>query len=485
MTLTLRDPALLRSENLIGGHWFGAHAARDVFNPATAERIGSVPMLSRTDVQAAVAAASSAQAPWAATTAQDRGDMLKRLSRLMTDSADDLAVIITSEQGKPLKEARAEVAYAAGYLDWFAEEARRVYGETLPSPWADRRLLVLKQPVGVFAALTPWNFPLAMLVRKMAAGWAAGCAGVARPDITTPLSALAFAVLAERAGIPNGVCNIVTGDSHVTGLELCENASVRKLSFTGSTRVGAILLGQCAPTIKRTSMELGGNAPFIIFDDADIDAAVAGAIAAKFRNAGQTCVCANRFLVQDGIYDRFAERFAAAALSLVVGNGMDAATDIGPLRGEAGTSRMAAFIEDAAARGAVVLAGADTPVPSPTYFAPTIVGDVAPEARLFKEEIFGPVAPLTRFGSEAEAIELANASDHGLASYFYSRDVGRVFRVAEAIEAGMVGINTGAISTEVAPFGGVKASGSGREGSRHGIEDYLEMKFLCLGGIAG
>lgn len=484
MNLTLRDPELLRAENLIGGQWCAATdgATAVVTNPATGEQIGTVPQLSRADVARAIKAASDAQSGWAGTLAQDRARILLTLRRLLDDHIEDLATIITTEQGKPLKEARAEVAYAAGYITWFAEEARRIYGETIPSPWPGRRLIVQPQPVGVFAAITPWNFPLAMLVRKVAAGWAAGCAGIVRPDLSTPLSALAFAVLAERAGLPPGVCNVVTGNSHVTGLELCENPAVRKLSFTGSTRVGAILLAQCAPTIKRTSMELGGNAPFIVFDDANLDAAVEGAIAAKFRNAGQTCVCANRFLVQSGVYDEFAKRLAAAVSGLKVGDGMDAATDIGPLHNDAAAGRMAELVRDATDRGARILTSSVATLSS-GFFPPTVVCDVEPAARLFQEEIFGPVAGITRFTTEAEAVALANASDHGLASYFYSRDIGRIFRVAEAIEAGMVGINTGQLSSEVAPFGGVKASGSGREGSRHGIEDYLELKYLCIGGL--
>ncbi len=484
MTLTLKDPELLRTENFIGGSWCKASdgATAVVTNPATGKKIASVPKLSRADVARAISAASEAQPGWATIAAQDRARILVTLRKLMDDHVEDLATIITSEQGKPIKEARSEVAYAGSYLTWFAEEARRIYGETIPSPWPGRKLIVQRQPVGVFAAITPWNFPLAMLVRKVAAGWAAGCAGIVRPDLTTPLSALAFAVLAERAGIPPGVCNVVTGDPHLTGLELCENPAVRKLSFTGSTRVGAILLAQCAPTIKRTSMELGGNAPFIVFDDANLDAAIEGAIAAKFRNAGQTCVCANRFLVQSGVYDEFAQRLTKAVAGLTLGDGMNAATDIGPLHSEASVRRMAELVKDATERGARVLTPPSSSLSS-GFFSPTVVCDVEPSARLFHEEIFGPVAGITKFNTEAEAIALANASEHGLASYFYSRDIGRIFRVTDAIEAGMVGINTGQISSEVAPFGGIKSSGSGREGSRHGIEDYLELKYLCIGGL--
>jgi succinate-semialdehyde dehydrogenase/glutarate-semialdehyde dehydrogenase len=390
---------------------------------------------------------------------------------------------MTTEQGKPFAEAKGEIAYAAGFIEWFGEEAKRVYGDTIPAHAPDKRIIVQKEPIGVFAAITPWNFPTAMITRKAGPGWAAGCTGVIRPATETPFSALALGVLAERAGMPAGVCNIITGPASATGKELCANPLVRKLSFTGSTRVGSILLEQCAPTVKKTSMELGGNAPFIVFDDADLDEAVKGAMASKYRNTGQTCVCANRLLVQGGVYDAFAEKLKAAVEALRVGNGMDDGVTQGPLINEKAVEKVEEHISDAISRGARVITGGRRHELGHSFFEPTILVDVPPSARVMHEETFGPLAPLIRFKTEEEAISLANDTEFGLAAYFYSRDVGRIFRVAEAIESGIVGINEGLISTEVAPFGGVKASGLGREGSKYGIEDYLEIKYLCLGGI--
>jgi len=410
--------------------------------------------------------------------------ILRRLYDLMMQNQEDLARIMTAEQGKPLAESRGEIAYAASFIEWFGEEAKRVYGDTIPENAGGRRIIVQKEPIGVFAAITPWNFPAAMITRKAGPGWAAGCTGVIRPASETPFSALALAVLAERAGMPAGVCNIVTGPSSESGKELCENPLVRKLSFTGSTRVGSILLAQCAPTVKKTSMELGGNAPFIVFDDADLDEAVKGAMASKYRNTGQTCVCANRFLVQDGVYDAFKEKLLAAVRALKVGEGTEEGVTQGPLISADAVRKVQQHIEDAVSRGARIVTGGRLAERGGNFFEPTVLVDVPRDAMIFSDETFGPVAPLFRFKTEAEAIEMANDTPFGLASYFYSRDVGRIFRVAGAIEAGMVGINEGLISTEVAPFGGVKASGLGREGSKYGIEDYLEVKYLCLGGIA-
>ena len=481
----LKDPSLLKQANLVGGEWVGAASGARiaVTNPATGAVMGYVPSLSRAEVARAVEAAHAAQKGWRAKTAKERGTILRRLYELMMENQDDLALILTSEQGKPLAEAKGEIAYAASFIEWFAEEGRRVYGDTIPAHLPGKRIIVQKEPIGVFAAITPWNFPSAMITRKAGPGWAAGCTGVIRPASETPFSALALGVLAERAGMPNGVCNVITAPSSESGKELCENPLVRKLSFTGSTRVGAILLQQCASTVKKTSMELGGNAPFIVFDDADVDAAVTGAMTSKYRNAGQTCVCANRFLVQSGIYDRFAERLAVAVGTLRVGAGTEEGATQGPLINEAAVRKIEEHIDDAVGKGARIIAGGKRHERGLTFFEPTILADVSKDAMVMSEETFGPLAPLVRFDTEEEAIALANATEFGLAAYFYSRDIGRIFRVAEAIESGIVGINEGLISTEVAPFGGVKASGLGREGSKYGIEDYLEIKYLCLGGI--
>ncbi len=484
-TLGLADPSLFREANLIGGEWLSAASGASiaVTNPADGTLIGHVPALSRAEVARAIDVAHAAQKSWRAKTGKERSAILRRLFDLMMANQGDLARIMTAEQGKPFAEAKGEIAYAAAFIEWFAEEAKRVYGDTIPAPLPGRRIIVQKEPIGVFAAITPWNFPSAMITRKAGPGWAAGCTGVIRPASETPFSALALGVLAERAGLPPGVCNIITGPSSETGKELCENALVRKLSFTGSTRVGALLLAQCASTVKKTSMELGGNAPFIVFDDADLDEAVKGAMASKYRNTGQTCVCANRFLVQAGVYDTFAEKLADAVGRLKVGPGMAEGVTQGPLINAAAVAKVEEHIADAVSKGARIVTGGQPHALGHSFFEPTVLADVPKDALIFSEETFGPVAPLIRFETEAEAIALANATEFGLAAYFYSRDVGRIFRVAEAIEAGIVGINEGLISTEVAPFGGVKSSGLGREGSKYGIEDYLEIKYLCLGGI--
>mgnify|MGYP001305478511 CR=1 FL=1 len=482
---SLSDPGLLREANLVGGEWIGT-AGRDVIevtNPATGAVLGHVPSLRRVEVARAIEAAHRAQPAWRSRTGKERAAILRRLFDLMMAHQDDLARIMTAEQGKPFAEAKGEIAYAASFIEWFGEEAKRVYGDTIPAPVAGRRILVQKEPIGVFAAITPWNFPAAMITRKAGPGWAAGCAGVIRPASETPFSALALGVLAERAGLPPGVCNIVTGPSSECGKELCENPLVRKLSFTGSTRVGAILLSQCAPTVKKASMELGGNAPFIVFDDADLDEAVKGAMASKYRNTGQTCVCANRFLVQAGVYERFAEKLATAVRELKVGDGMEPGVTQGPLINAAAADKVEEHVRDALAKGARVVVGGKRHALGGNFFEPTVLADVPPSALAFREETFGPLAPLIRFETEAEAVAMANDSEFGLAAYFYSRDIGRVMRVADELEAGIVGANEGLISTEVAPFGGVKSSGLGREGSKYGIEDYLEIKYVCLGGL--
>jgi succinate-semialdehyde dehydrogenase/glutarate-semialdehyde dehydrogenase len=483
--LPLKDPTLFRQANCIDGKWVQADSGKTIVvkNPATGEAIGEVPSMAAAETRRAIEAAHRAQGAWRALLAKERAAILRRLNDLMLENAEDLAVIMTAEQGKPLSESKGEIAYAASFIEWFAEEGKRVYGDTIPQNAKGRRILVLKEPIGVFAAITPWNFPSAMITRKAGPGWAAGCTGVIRPASQTPFSALALAVLAERAGMPAGVCNVITGASGETGPELTSNPMVRKLSFTGSTEVGAKLLAQCAATIKKTSMELGGNAPFIVFDDADLDAAVAGAMASKYRNTGQTCVCANRILVQDGVYDAFAAKLKAAVEAMKVGNGMEPGVTQGPLINADAVKKVEEHIADALQRGARVVTGGRRHTLGGNFFQPTLLADVPKEALIFKEETFGPVAPLFRFRTEEEAIRLANDTEFGLASYFYARDVGRIFRVAEALEYGIIGINEGIISTEVAPFGGVKSSGLGREGSKYGIEDYLEIKYLAVGGI--
>ncbi len=483
--LTLKDPTLLRQANYIDAKWVQADngATLKVHNPSTGALVGEVPALGTAETRRAIEAAHRAQPAWRALLAKERAAIIRRLFDLMIANTEDLAIIMTAEQGKPLAESRGEIAYAASFLEWFSEEAKRVYGDTIPQNAKGRRIIVTKEPIGVFAAITPWNFPAAMITRKTGPGWAAGCTGVIRPASQTPFSALAIAVLAERAGMPAGVCNVITGPSGPMGAELTSNPLVRKLTFTGSTEVGAKLLAACAPTVKKTSMELGGNAPFIVFDDADLDAAVIGAMASKYRNTGQTCVCANRMLVQDGVYDAFTAKLLVAVEALKVGDGMEDGVTQGPLINAAAVAKVEEHIADALARGARVVTGGARHARGGTFFQPTLLVDVPHDALIFREETFGPVAPLFRFKTEAEAIALANDTEFGLASYFYSRDIGRIFRVAEALEYGMIGINEGIISTEVAPFGGVKSSGLGREGSHQGIDEYLEIKYLAIGGI--
>jgi succinate-semialdehyde dehydrogenase / glutarate-semialdehyde dehydrogenase len=480
--MKLADPSLLKSQCLVDGKWIG-EGTRAIVNPATGVILAKTPRFGEAETIGAIEAAQRAFGPWAKTLPKERAQILRRWFDLIIANRDDIALIMTSEQGKPLAEARGEVDYAAAYIEFFGEEAKRIYGEVNPTFRADSRIVVVKQPIGVVAAITPWNFPAAMITRKAGPGWAAGCTGVIRPASQTPFSALALAVLAERAGMPPGVCNVITGPSGETGGELTSNPMVRKLSFTGSTEVGAKLLAQCAPTIKKTSMELGGNAPFIVFDDADLDAAVLGAMASKYRNTGQTCVCANRILVQDGVYEAFAAKLKTAVEAMKVGNGMEPGVSQGPLINADAVKKVEEHIADALSRGAKVMTGGHRHKLGGNFFEPTLLSDVPKEALMFREETFGPVAPLFRFGTEAEAIQLANDTEFGLASYFYTRDVGRVFRVAEALEYGIIGINEGIISTEVAPFGGVKSSGLGREGSKYGIEDYLEIKYLAVGGV--
>ena len=478
--LPLKDPSLFRQANCIDGKWVQADSGRtiQVRNPATGELVGEVPAIGAAETRRAIEAAHRAQPAWRAMLAKDHATILRRLFDLMLENADDLATIMTAEQGKPWAEARGEIAYGASFIEWFAEEGKRIYGDTIPQNAKGRRVIVQKEPIGVFAAITPWNFPTAMITRKAGPGWAAGCTGVLRPASQTPFSALALAVLAERAGMPAGVCNVITGPSGETGGELTSNPLVRKLSFTGSTEVGAMLLAQCAPTIKKTSMELGGNAPFIVFDDADLDAAVLGAMASKYRNAGQTCVCANRILVQDGVYDAFAAKLKVAVEELKVGNGMDAGVTQGPLINAAAVSKVEAHIQDALKRGANIVTGGKRHALGGNFFEPTVLANVPNDADIFREETFGPVAPLFRFSTEEEAVRMANDTEFGLASYFYARDIGRIFRVAEALEYGIIGINEGLISTEIAPFGGMKSSGLGREGGQEGMKEFLEMQYV-------
>ncbi|GBG04041.1 NAD-dependent succinate-semialdehyde dehydrogenase [Azospira sp. I13] len=479
--MKLQDPSLLRQQCYLNGQWVAGEATFPVLNPATGAELARVPKLGAGETRDAIAAADAAWPAWRGKTAKERGAVLRRWFELMNQHADDLALLMTSEQGKPLSEAKGEVGYAASFVEWFAEEAKRAYGETIPAVAADKRMLVIKQPIGVCAAITPWNFPAAMITRKVAPALAAGCTVVVKPAEQTPLTALALAELAHRAGFTAGVFNVITGDPVAIGGELTSNPTVRKLSFTGSTEVGRLLMSQCAPSIKKLSLELGGNAPFIVFDDADLDAAVEGAMISKYRNTGQTCVCANRLLVQDSVYDAFAAKLAAKVATLKVGEGTEAGITQGPLIDADALAKVEGHIADAVAKGARVLTGGQRHARGGTFFQPTVLADVTPEMRVTREETFGPVAPLFRFRSEEEAIALANATEFGLASYFYSRDIGRIFRVGEALEYGMVGVNTGLISNEVAPFGGIKQSGLGREGSKYGLEEYLEVKYLCLG----
>ena len=481
--LPLARPDLLRSLARIGDRWLAADDGRSfaVRNPASGAPLADVPLMGAGETRRAIAAAETTLTAWRQTTAKERATLLMRLQAHLLAHQDDLARLITAECGKPLAEARGEVAYAASFFEWFAEEGKRAYGESIPSPTRDKRLITIRQPVGVVAAITPWNFPLAMIARKVAPALAAGCTTVVKPAEQTPLCALALAALAEEAGLPPGVLNVITGEPTAIGGELCANPAVRKLSFTGSTEVGRLLMAQCAPTVKKLSLELGGNAPFIVFDDADLDAAVEGALAAKFRNTGQTCVCANRFYVQAGIYEEFAHRFADRVAALDVGPGERAGVAQGPLIDAQALAKVEALLADALGHGALALLGGRRHALGGTFFEPTVLTGVTPAMRLSREEIFGPVAALYRFGSEEEAIALANATESGLAAYFYTRDIGRGFRVAEALEYGMVGINTGLFSNEVAPFGGIKQSGLGREGSKYGIDDYIEQKYMCLG----
>jgi succinate-semialdehyde dehydrogenase/glutarate-semialdehyde dehydrogenase len=482
----LKESALLRSAAYIGGVWINGDPGNtfDVTNPFSQKVIARLPNLGVAETRAAIDAAAAAWPDWRSLPAKERAQVLRRWHDLILKHQHDLAVLMTAEQGKPLAEAQGEVVYGASFVEWFAEEAKRVYGDVIPSPFADRRLLVLKQPVGVAAAITPWNFPIAMITRKCAPALAAGCPVVVKPSELTPLCALALAELAERAGIPAGVFNLVTTlDAAAVGQELASNPKVRKLSFTGSTRVGKLLTRSCADTLKKVSMELGGNAPFIVFDDADLDAAVAGAMASKYRNTGQTCVCANRILVQDKVYAAFTDKLAAAVGGLKVGSGMEMGVQQGPLINEAAVNKVEAHIQDALDQGARLVCGGRRHVLGGTFFEPTVLADVSAGTRIAREETFGPVAPIFRFSTEAEAIDMANATDSGLAAYFYSHDIGRVWRVGEGLEYGIVGINTGIISNEVAPFGGVKESGLGREGSKYGIDEFVEIKYLCMGGL--
>ncbi len=481
--LPLKDPMLFRTQSYINGEWIDADSGKrfNVDNPATGAIIASVPDCGATETTRAIDSANAALPAWRAMTAKTRAAILRKWFDLMVAHADDLALILTTEQGKPLAEARGEIFYGASFIEWFAEEGKRIYGDVIPPHMNDKRLIVIKQPIGVTAAITPWNFPNAMITRKAAPALAAGCTMVLKPAEQTPISALAMAELAHRAGIPKGVFNIVTGDAPAIGGELCANPIVRKLSFTGSTEVGRILMKQCAPTIKKLSLELGGNAPFIVFDDADLDAAADGLMASKYRNAGQTCVSANRIYVQAGVYEKFAEKLKTKVAALKIGMGTESGTNVGPLIDAQSIAKVEAHVADAIAKGAKIAIGGKRSTLGDLFYEPTLLVDVPMSAKVSKEETFGPVAPLIKFETETEAIALANDSEFGLASYFYARDISRVFRVAEALESGMVGVNTGIFSNEVAPFGGVKQSGLGREGSKYGIEDYLEIKYLCLG----
>jgi len=484
--MKLNDQGLLRHQAYVDGAWRDAYngAVIEVCNPSTGARIGTVPRMGIEETHEAVQAAEAAWPAWRALNAGDRAHLLRRWHALILDNLEDLAAIMTAEQGKPLAESRAEVRYGAGFVQWFAEEARRIYGDVVPAPAADRRIVVVKEPVGVVAAITPWNFPHAMITRKAAPALAAGCPFVLKPASQTPFSALALAVLAERAGLPRGLFNVVTGAAEAIAGEMTANPAVRKLSFTGSTETGRQLMRQCADGVKRLSLELGGNAPFIVFDDADIDLAVAGAMVSKFRNSGQTCVCVNRILVQDGIHDAFVERLTRAVKTLKVSDGFEVGAQQGPLIDEAAVRKVEEQIADAVSKGGKLAVGGRRHSRGGTFFQPTVVTGARPGMALAREEIFGPVAPLFRFRTEAEAIKMANDTEYGLASYLYTRDLARAWRVAEALEFGMVGINESLISTEVAPFGGIKQSGLGREGSKYGIEEYLETKYLCMGGIA-
>jgi succinate-semialdehyde dehydrogenase/glutarate-semialdehyde dehydrogenase len=483
--MQISDQTLLKTQAYVNGQWIDADsgATLAVTNPATGETVASIAKCGTAETRRAIEAANVALVSWRQKTAKERAAILRRWYNLMMDAQDDLAQILTAEQGKPLAEAKGEIAYGASYIEWFAEEGKRIYGDTIPGAGNDKRVLVIKQPVGVVACITPWNFPNAMLTRKIAPALAAGCTVVCKPANETPLSALAIVELAERAGVPAGVINIVAGVTREIGAELTSNPIVRKLTFTGSTEVGKLLIEQCAATVKRTSMELGGNAPFIVFDDADLDSAVKGAMICKFRNAGQTCVCANRILVQEGIYDEFAAKLVTAMTTLKLGNGTDGGVNVGPLINERAANDVQTFVDDAVAKGATVAAGGGATGLGACYVQPTLLTNVNSDMKVFREEIFGPIAPLFKFKTEEEAIAMANDTEFGLACYFYARDIGRVWRVAEGLEYGIVGINEGIISNEMAPFGGVKESGQGREGSKYGLDDYLEIKYMCVGGL--
>ncbi|HGM7183013.1 TPA: NADP-dependent succinate-semialdehyde dehydrogenase [Pseudomonas aeruginosa] len=483
--MQLKDAKLFRQQAYVDGAWVDADNGQTikVNNPATGEIIGSVPKMGAAETRRAIEAADKALPAWRALTAKERANKLRRWFDLMIENQDDLARLMTIEQGKPLAEAKGEIAYAASFLEWFGEEAKRIYGDTIPGHQPDKRIIVIKQPIGVTAAITPWNFPSAMITRKAGPALAAGCTMVLKPASQTPYSALALAGLAERAGIPKGVFSVVTGSAGEVGGELTSNPIVRKLTFTGSTEIGRQLMAECAQDIKKVSLELGGNAPFIVFDDADLDAAVEGALISKYRNNGQTCVCANRLYVQDGVYDAFVDKLKVAVAKLNIGNGLEAGVTTGPLIDAKAVAKVEEHIADAVSKGAKVVSGGKPHALGGTFFEPTILVDVPKNALVSKDETFGPLAPVFRFKDEAEVIAMSNDTEFGLASYFYARDLARVFRVAEQLEYGMVGINTGLISNEVAPFGGIKASGLGREGSKYGIEDYLEIKYLCLGGI--
>jgi succinate-semialdehyde dehydrogenase / glutarate-semialdehyde dehydrogenase len=486
MSLKLKDPTLLHELCFIDGGWSAADngAILDVTNPATSEKLGSIPNMGAAETRRAIAAAAAALPAWRARTAKERAIIMRRWFDLMTENQEDLATLMTAEQGKPLAESKTEILYAASFIEWFGEEAKRLYGDIIPGHQADKRIMVLRQPVGVVAAITPWNFPSAMITRKAGPALAAGCTLVCKPATQTPYSALALAELAHRAGVPKGVFNMITGSATAIGGEMTGNPLVRKLTFTGSTEVGKKLMTQCAGTVKKLSLELGGNAPFIVFDDADLDAAVQGALASKYRNTGQTCVCANRLLIQAGVYEEFAARLKSAVVQLRVGDGLKGVTDQGPLIDAKAVTKVEEHIADAVAKGAKVVLGGKRHALGGSFFEPTILTDVTPKMLVAREETFGPVAPLFKFESEAQAIAMANDTEFGLAAYLYTRDLARSWRVSEAIEYGIVGLNTGIISTEVAPFGGVKESGIGREGSKYGILDYTEIKYVCVGGVS-
>jgi succinate-semialdehyde dehydrogenase/glutarate-semialdehyde dehydrogenase len=483
--LKLKDPTLLKQQCYLNGQWLAADngAVIDVTNPADGAKLGTIPRMGADETRRAIEAANCALPAWRAKTAKERSTILRRWFELMMANQEDLAIIMTAEQGKPLAESKGEIAYAASFIEWFAEEGKRIYGDTIPGHSADKRIVVIKEPIGVCAAITPWNFPAAMITRKAGPALAAGCTMVVKPATATPYSALALAELGERAGIPAGVFSVITGSAAAIGNEMTANPIVRKLTFTGSTEIGKQLMVQCAATVKKVSLELGGNAPFIVFDDADLDAAVEGAIASKYRNTGQTCVCTNRLIVQKGVYDAFTEKLIAAVAKMKVGAGLTGDFQQGPLIDMAAVAKVEEHIADAVNKGAKIVLGGKRHALGGSFFEPTVITDVTPEMLMAREETFGPVAPIFRFSTDEEAVKMANDTEFGLASYFYTRDINRVWRVAEALEYGMVGINTGLVSTEVAPFGGMKESGIGREGSKYGIEEFIEVKYLCMGGI--